>query len=183
MALRRCDRGHHFDPQRYTRCPSCGVLELALTPEPVSDGRLAASRAVVVPLEPRSNLKDRPTMGWLERRLGIDPVVGWLVCIAGPDRGRDYRIRSERNTIGRGSQMEVALLSDESVSREPHAIVSYDPTSNRFSLIPSSGRWLVFLNGAEVVEPRPLEPRDVIELGNTRLLFVPFCDDGFRWID
>ena len=36
----------------------------------------------------------------------FDPVVEWLVCIDGPEKGRDYRIRSGNNYIGRSQDIE-----------------------------------------------------------------------------
>ncbi|WP_424766536.1 hypothetical protein [Paenibacillus sp. sgz302251] len=30
---------------------------------------------------------------------GIDPVVGWLVCVEGPHKGNDFRLHSERNLL------------------------------------------------------------------------------------
>ena len=50
---------------------------------------------------PRPGAGEGRTVGLIRKRTGLDPVVGWLVCIAGPDKGRDYRIHSERNFLGR----------------------------------------------------------------------------------
>lgn len=61
------------------------------------------------------------------KKVGIDPVVGWLVCIKGPSRGRDYRIRSGRNGIGRSDAMDVPIAGDDTVSRENHAFLVYEP--------------------------------------------------------
>jgi hypothetical protein len=40
---------------------------------------------------------------------------------------------------------------------------------------------LVYKNGEEVVFSEPLEAYDVIELGRTKLLFVPLCGERFKW--
>ena len=40
---------------------------------------------------------------------------------------------------------------------------------------------LVFLNEEEVDAPIELAPYDRIEIGNTQLLFVPFCGEKFQW--
>lgn len=42
------------------------------------------------------------TIALVQKEMGIDPVVGWLVCISGAEKGRDYRIHSDNNFIGRG---------------------------------------------------------------------------------
>ncbi len=51
---------------------------------------------------------------------GIDAVVGWLVCVHGRNRGRDYRIRSENNTVGRSENMDICISGDDLISRERH---------------------------------------------------------------
>jgi hypothetical protein len=70
----------------------------------------------------------------VEKATGFDPVVGWLVCTAGPERGQDYRLRSERNRIGRDPALEVCIATDPTISRSAQAQVTYDPGLAR-------GRW------------------------------------------
>ena len=67
---------------------------------------------------------------------GIDPVVGWIVCVEGQDKGRDYRIRTERNFIGRNDSNDIVIKGDDSISRERHAIISFNPRTNSFRLAP-----------------------------------------------
>jgi hypothetical protein len=125
------------------------------------------------------------TIGIVKGKIGIDPPVGWLVCIDGPDRGMDYRIRSENNSIGRSETMRISIDGDETIARENHAFVSYDPESNIYMLLPGSARGLVFLNRGPVYSPSPIRPFDEIKLGNTTLLFIPLCGDfggKFRWV-
>lgn len=112
---------------------------------------------------------------------GVDPVVGWLVCVEGPDRGRDFRICAERNFIGRDPDMDVALTEDKSVSRDRHAILSYDPRSRTFQLAPGEGKGLVYHNGASVLTPVEVNVHDTIELGESTLRFVALCGDDFSW--
>ena len=128
-----------------------------------------------------SLLDDAATVAKIRKELDIDPVTGWLVCVKGPDRGRDYRIRSEKNFIGRSDRMDICIRGDETISRENHAAVSYNFRKNTFKLHPGDGRGLVFLNEEEVDAPIELAPYDRIEIGNTQLLFVPFCGEKFQW--
>ena len=44
---------------------------------------------------------------------GFTPVVGWLVCTEGPDRGHDYRIRTGYNHIGRAEHMDICIRGDK----------------------------------------------------------------------
>ncbi len=194
MALKRCENGHYFDPAKHTTCPSCGVQNINFEPtRKKEDLRLAETGpgltpAPPVPASPASASAGKPrpgedgkTVSLIHKRAGIDPVVGWLVCVEGADRGRDYRIRSEKNFIGRGESMDVAIRGDETISRENHAIVSFNPKAKQFKLHPGESRGLVYLNGEEVDHPSLLKAGDHIELGQTKLLFVPLCGDTFSW--
>jgi len=193
MALKRCENGHYFDPAKHTSCPSCGVQNINFEPTRKKDeikiADTASQPAAGVgggAAAPAGAAKPRPgddgkTVSLIHKKAGIDPVVGWLVCVEGADRGRDYRIRSEKNFIGRAESMDIAIRGDETVSRENHAIVSYNPKARQFKLHPGVSRGLVYLNGEEVDHPSPLMAGDHIELGQTKLLFVPLCDPRFSW--
>jgi hypothetical protein len=119
----------------------------------------------------------------------VDPVVGWLVAIDGPAKGRDFRLFSEGNTIGRNTRYRVAIMGDESISaKEPHAILTYDPRSEDAAyFIQPAGTHLLYMirqgaNRREVVlTPTRLQPYDLLEIGRSKLLFVPLCNDWFRW--
>jgi hypothetical protein len=185
MALKRCENGHYFDPAKHTTCPSCGVQNINFEPtrkkeeikiaDPPPGGAAEARDA-----KPRASDDDK-TRRLNQKEGAVDPVVGWLVCVEGADRGRDYRIRSEKNFIGRAESMDVAIRGDQTISRENHAVVSYNPKARQFKLYPGESRGLVYLNGEEVDTSAPLKAGDHIELGKTKLLFVPLCNDGFTW--
>lgn len=179
MPLERCDNGHYFDPGKHSACPSCGLGSL-------SDGRTRPKMETAPPAPaaapgPAPAKAEPKTVPLVRREAGIDPVVGWLVCVAGPDRGRDYRIRAERNFLGRGEGMDIRIAGDETISRDRHAIVSYNPKNRQFKILPGEGRGIVYLNDDEVDSPRVLAAGDHVEIGRTRLLFVPLCGDGFDW--
>jgi hypothetical protein len=175
MALKRCDNGHYFDPERHTSCPSCGVSEIDF---PVTRPKAAA---VPVGQAAAGARGDGKTVPLVRKQSGIDPVVGWLVCVQGGDRGRDFRLHGEKNFIGRAEAMDVRLSADETISRENHAVVSYNPKNQQFKLLPGEGRGLVYLNDQEVDGPTPLQAGDRIELGQTKLMFVPLCGPQFDW--
>ncbi|MEQ1907931.1 MAG: FHA domain-containing protein [Vicinamibacterales bacterium] len=185
MALKRCDNGHYFDATKHSSCPSCGVQNIDFGP--TKPRRDPAPPPVAGPAsdppKPRAAAPSDAgkTVSLVRKKAGIDPVVGWLVCVQGADRGRDFRIRSERNFIGRAETMDICVPGDDTVSRENHAIVSFNPKNGQFKLLPGEGRGLVYLNGDEVDGPQTLKATDKIELGQTTLMFVPLCGPDFAW--
>ena len=121
------------------------------------------------------------TLGLMQEKMGFDPVVGWLVCTEGPSRGKSYTIRGGINSIGRSDRMDITITGDRTISAENHAKVSYSDRNNRFNLLPGDGRNIVYLNGEEVFGPMPLSAYDLIDFGETKLLFIPLCGEKFTW--
>lgn len=123
------------------------------------------------------------TVGMMQSQMGFDPVVGWLACVAGPSRGKSYTVRGGVNSIGRSERMDIVITGDLKISTENHAKISYSDKHNRFNLLPGEGRNIVYLNDEEVFTPMPLHAYDLIDFGETKLLFVPLCGETFTWED
>ena len=123
------------------------------------------------------------TVGMMQSQMGFDPVVGWLACVAGPSRGKSYTVRGGVNAIGRSERMDIVITGDLKISAENHAKISYSDKHNRFNLLPGEGRNIVYLNDDEVFTPMPLHAYDLIDFGETKLLFVPLCGEKFAWED
>ena len=121
------------------------------------------------------------TVGMMQSQMGFDPVVGWLACVAGPSRGKSYTVRGGVNAIGRSERMDIVITGDLKISSENHAKISYSDKHNRFNLLPGEGRNIVYLNDEEVFTPMPLHAYDLIDFGETKLLFVPLCGERFTW--
>lgn len=121
------------------------------------------------------------TVGMMQSQMGFDPVVGWLACVEGPSRGKSYTIRGGVNAIGRSERMDIVITGDLKISSENHAKISYSDKHNRFNLLPGEGRNIVYLNDEEVFTPMPLKAYDLIDFGETKLLFVPLCGEQFTW--
>jgi hypothetical protein len=204
MAQVACGRGHFYDDQNHSSCPFCGVdgVELNIPPtvrapylaptapaavarRPVGTGSMpdnfAHTRAARDIGEPPSGDTEPTRAVWKKRLGGIDPVVGWLVCIDGPDKGRDFRIHTERNFLGRDPAMDIAIAGDASISRMNHTVISYNPKKHSFSIAPGDARGLTYVNEDELLAAQPLAAYDIIEVGASKLLFVPFCGDRFTW--
>jgi len=186
----QCSRGHFYDPEEHVSCPHCPVAGLGDFSGPTQP--VSASKPVVgrpestkpnadAPTQGLKNLDEGPTVGALKPKLGVEPVVGWLVCVEGPDRGRDYRIRAQRNFIGRDVRMDICIAGDDQVSRDTHATLIYDPRSNAFRIAPGDSHGMTYLNNESVDTPTALKPYDMIEVGVTKLLFVPLCGEAFQW--
>lgn len=115
-----------------------------------------------------------------------DLVVGWLVIVAGPGRGADYRLRPGMNSIGRGGGATIDLThGDMDIAEGTHCRVTFDPRSARFFLSPGDGPHLTRLpdEPVPVLMTTPLDAMQDIEIGETRLRFVPFCTPDFQWND
>lgn len=177
MKMIQCTYGHYYDPGKSPSCPVCRKRK----PKPDSTTGRPSTEPPAGGVPPVVPPADGTTVPMARRALGIDPVVGWLVCIEGADRGRDYRIRSERNTIGRAPAMDICIAGDDTISRETHAVVRFDPQSGAFKILSGRGRGLVYVNDVVVDAAAELKERDVVSLGRTKLLFVPLCDERFRW--
>ena len=117
----------------------------------------------------------------MQAKMGFDPVVGWLACVEGPSRGKSYTIRGGINSIGRGDRMDIVITGDLKISSENHAKISYSEKNNRFNLLPGEGRNIIYLNDEEVFSPMPLKAYDLIDFGETKLVFVPLCGEHFTW--
>ena len=134
---------------------------------------------------------DPPTIiaGRWRRKLGkpnaessIEPVVGWLVVVDGPGKGSSLQLGFGRNTIGRGESSRVRLdFGDHQISRDSHAVLSYDPQGNRYSIHQDRGSNLTYVDEVPVLAPTPLPTGSRIVLGGTTLRFIAFCDEDFTW--
>ena len=113
-----------------------------------------------------------------------DPVTGWLVVTAGPGKGRVCRLGSGVNSLGRGEGARVRIdFGDDGISREGHAVLTYDPRGRKYYLQHVGGRNLTYLGDEPVLAPTPLAPMQDISIGATTLRFVPLCGPDFDWQD
>ena len=112
-----------------------------------------------------------------------EPVAGWLVCIGGKQLGKDFKIVTGRNSVGRNSSNYIHLENEESVSREKHAWIIYEPRKRQFYVQPGESSGLTYVNDDTVLESRQLKHGDILEFGETKFIFIPLCCDNFTWND
>lgn len=114
-----------------------------------------------------------------------DPVVGWLVIIGGPGLGSFRPIFEGNNTIGRAAGQRIPIdFGDDAISSEEQAFLRYDSVDRQFLLVPNLAKTnVISVNEAKPTSAVKLAAMDVITMGRTQLVFVPFCGDDFDWSD
>jgi pSer/pThr/pTyr-binding forkhead associated (FHA) protein len=90
-------------------------------------------------------------------------VVAWLLF---KHSSRKFKL-SRVNTLGRDHRCEITI-SDEMVSAE-HAKIKFENT--QFTLYDIASTNGTYLNGKRISTPELLADGDVIQLGNTELVF------------
>lgn len=118
-----------------------------------------------------------------EEAAPVQPVTGWLVCLAGPNRGRDWPIHEGYNTIGSDSCMDIRITGDEKISPIRHAMLAFDPEELKCYFAPGGGKSLVKLNGKTLMMPMELHAYDTLTIGSYQFKFAPFCGPEFSWND
>lgn len=110
-------------------------------------------------------------------------TTGWLVCIKGPELGKDYRLHNDNNFIGRSTKNDVAITSDSTVSGDKHCVITYDRVDRIFYIGLSAGASIIRLNNRPVLMTQELKAGDRIQIGQGTFLFVPLCGENFEWED
>lgn len=163
MSLMRCPNGHMFSTRKYgSICPYCNM-------ETAAEQEMKAPVGYETPME------------LLEEE--IPPVCGWIVCIEGARVGKDYKIKNGKNFVGRGDDMDIQILGDNEISRKNHTIIVYDAKKKNTVILPGDAAGIAYLNQEAVYVPTELLPYDIIELGKSKFVFVPFCGENFEWND
>jgi hypothetical protein len=147
--------------------PTTRVVRAAKQPEP------ATSRTTLV------RGKMQVARGAFEQ----DPVVGWLVVVGGAGIGQFRPIFEGNNSMGRSANNRIAIdFGDDAISSDEQAYIRYDSADRSFLFVPN----LAKTNVVSVNDKRPtgaveLSQMDVITMGRTQLVFVPFCGQEFDW--
>lgn len=186
----KCNNGHWYDPNINKSCPHCkrNSEKLSLAVEAVEEDDKTVSIAEVdislgEQLEQFSldGMDDDKTISFGYFGITkVQPVTGWLVCLTGEERGKDFRLHTDKNFIGRSAVMDIALIDDKSISRDRHCSLTYDPRGNEFYLSPEGGN-VVYHNGDTVENAIRMQSGDIIKLGETELQFIPYCKEDRQW--
>lgn len=160
---------HYYDSERYSKCPYCNAN---MDEETVA---ISSNKKSVYS-------EDESTKAyWAGKKMEKSPVLGWLVVMEGKGVGQDFGIGKSLSTIGRDRSNDIVIDNgDEAISRDRHCLVEYDVKNNTFYI--ERGENNTYLNGERVGrEGRELKGADVIEIGETKMQFVPFCTKDFSW--
>lgn len=177
MKIARCHAGHFYDSEKYKECPFCRQEPQTKNPAVRTDMSSYtrwedAARAA----DENRTVMDPESEGLLTHMY----VTGWLVCVEGPEQGRDYRLRYGFNQIGRSHRMDVCIFEDDGITRGVHCSVVYEKRKNQFLLVPGQGT-LTWMDGVLVDKPVELFTGDRFKIGETVLEFIAFCRDDVKW--
>ena len=211
MAMQQCPNGHLYDDSKNSSCPFCSGNSVNATvplfderqssgngdmfpPTAQLDGfvphqeytppqpqvaqpaqEFPATTPVGTPFEKTTYIEN------IVNENGVTEVMGWLVCLDGKNRGADFKIHGEKNTIGRGSENDINLDFDSAISKGVNAIIAYDNRNNKFFLYQSNSLNNMYINGDLLLTPVQLKDYDIIEIGNTKMIFRSLCNDTFVW--
>lgn len=121
------------------------------------------------------------TIGLFFQENEYNPVTAWIVCIFGTVLGKSYEIHMNRNYIGRDKLMDVSIPDDLQVCRENHLSITYDDKSKRFFAKNENGALLI--NGNLIQSAVEIFADDVLEFGESRYVFIPYCTKERNWDD
>lgn len=108
--------------------------------------------------------------------------VGWLIVVEGEGRGSAFSLFNGVSNIGRGTDQTVCLdFGDNSISRDAHASIAYDPRQQSFFIGHCGKANIVRRNDRPILSTEELEAGDHITIGETVLRFVPLCGPDFSW--
>lgn len=171
MAIVKCPNGHYFDNKKYENCPFCekNHIEISRISETVWANRTEENQD-----------EDGVTVGAYSDFRGNDYVVGWLVCVDGPDRGKDYRLHQGYNRIGRDQKQDINPVNDLKISRSCHCSIVYENIKNRFYFVSEPGK-ISYLNSKLAEGVSELNNGDTFQIGESEFEFIAFCREGRNW--
>lgn len=171
MAIVKCGRGHFYDDAKYDTCPMCGK-----TSENADDD----IKTMAFFNRGAADADDEKTIGINLKNNKCDPVVGWLVCVDGPEKGRDYRIHSGRNFIGRDYSNDISLPDDKTINRKDAGYIIYEPHKNIFLAVNGESA-SISVNGALANNPVVITEDDNISIGIYKFALVAYCKGDKKW--
>lgn len=99
--------------------------------------------------------------------------VAVLKVVDGPGKGQERPVFSGTNQVGRSADNRIPLdFGDNTISRQQHAVISFDSGSEEFRIFDGGKQNPVHVNGERLSGDRPLFDGDTIKIGLTTLRFA-----------
>ncbi len=184
MAIIQCPNNHYYDDKRNSSCPYCADMNKSISPESFNE----QLTSYIVSNDDDACLTEAygDCVENYEKTISIFSddsfnilTVGWIVCISKLSKGMSYVIHSGRNFAGRSSDMDIVLTNDNQIRREKHFSIVYDPKSVNFYVV--AGEGYVYVNDKVVNSEIEIYDGDIIQAGESKYMFIPFCKKGREW--
>jgi hypothetical protein len=185
--------GQSFDVRRNTGCPNCSQVVVSAgndsVQQPDNDVTVIQKATFTSPIDETISMQVSKQEDPNDVTIGISlsesgnkrgEITGWLVCVSGPDFGKDFRLRYNNNYIGRDMDMDVCISSDSTVHKQKHMTVVFEPNEQKFFCGPVGGA-ICYLNSENLSKTTELHDFDIIKLGSTELIFRSLCGEGYKW--
>ena len=86
--MNQCDNGHFYDEARFESCPYCKEnTGIGKTMAAADIGKTVAAFPGNPAAAAATAFDSGKTVAVMKKKIGIDPAVGFLICIEGPHRG------------------------------------------------------------------------------------------------
>lgn len=183
----QCPNGHYYNAAMHSVCPECGQSASGAINPTIGVGT-GGGIGATVGVDNGGNVSPvvegyEPTIiggDNFNSEMMAEPVVGWLVCVEGPMKGKDYRIHGGYNYIGR-EEGDIHIHGDNQISRQNHAMIAYDSGDHRYYFGPSGGRNLIKVNGKTILNAVEVNNYDILTIGTSKMMFVGLCGPHFDW--
>lgn len=156
----------------------------APAPTPVMQSDIGAGASGATQIRGYSGMAQGQGQGQMAEKDtgGFDPVVGWLVVVAGPGRGNAVNIKAGMNSVGRNANQRISLnFGDPAISAEGAAFITFEPKRGTFHINHGGKANIVYLNEEAVLTPMLMAAGNMVSIGETKLRFVPLCGPEFNW--
>ena len=111
-----------------------------------------------------------------------------FTILAFMDRSRSGRKKQYQS--GRKGISEILLLGEGGnatavwdIYGKTSIVFGKDEKQTRTVILPGDSNGMVYLNENAVFTPSPPTEFDVIELGESKFVFIPFCGEHFKWTE
>lgn len=189
MAIVQCSHGHYYDDTKNDFCPMCRRAEGDIIEDPIDrtlalmpDGEVEQQEIHLTGQGVEVSCGED-----CEKTVALSPgeedwqrfLTGWVVCVKGPLRGKDFRVFRGFNRIGRDPDSDICIL-DPTVSGYAHCSVVYDDRSNQFYLVPGKGT-ATYLRGNMLQKAEMIRDGERFCIGNSELELAVFCKGEHVW--